>query len=155
MRVNSKDVYEWIEHKLGKKDPIVGERICPFAKKTVETKTIQVVHGVRDLGPQIDHCCDLFDTLALECVVIYIQYKISEARLSQICGRGHKQNPNYAVMYDHPSNNGLHRGVSFSFGKCPLVFIQPLKELKEAQGKLRKTAYYDNWGITHDDDMFY
>ena len=155
VRVSSKDVYEWIEQTVSKKNPKVGERICPYAEKTLKAKTIQIVPGKSNLVDQIFHCCNLFGSLALECVVIYIQYKISENKLARICGEGHEGNPNFAVLYDHPDNAGLHKGVSFSFGKCPLIFIQPLKELKDAQSKLGRTAYYKRWGLCPDDDMFY
>jgi len=155
VRVSSKDVYDWIEQIVSKKNPEVGERICPYAAKTVEAKTIQVMPGESDLGNKINHCCNLFGSLALECVVIYIQYKITERELSNICSQAHESNPNFAVLYDHPDNAGLHKGVSFSFGKCPLIFIQPLKELKDAQSKLRRTAYYKRWGLDGDNDMFY
>jgi len=155
VRVSSKDVYDWIEQIVSKKNPKVGERICPYAAKTVKAKTIQVMLGESDLVDQIRHCGNLFGSLALECVIIYIQYKISEKELARICAKGHQNNPNFAVLYDHPDNAGLHKGVSFSFGKCPLIFIQPLKELKDAQSKLRRTAYYRRWGLDGDNDMFY
>ena len=41
-------------------------------------------------------------------------------------------------MYDHPDNKGTHEGVSFSFKKAPLIFIQSLPKLKEAQKILDK-----------------
>jgi hypothetical protein len=155
VRVSSKDVEDWIEQVVSKKNPKVGERICPYAEKTLKAKAIQIVPGKSNLVDQIRHSCSIFSALALECVIIYIQYKISEKELARICAKGHQSNPNFAVLYDHPDNAGLHKGVSFSFGKCPLIFIQPLKELKDAQSKLRRTSYYKRWGLDSDNDMFY
>lgn len=153
--VSSKDVEDWIKQVVSKKNSKVGERICPYAAKTLKTKAIQIVPGKSNLVDQICHGCNLFGSLALECIIIYIQYKITEKALSQICRKAHKLNTAYAVFYDHPDNNGLHKGVSFSFGKCPLIFVQPLKELKDAQSKLRRTSYYKSWGLRPNDDMFY
>ena len=153
--VGSKEVYDWIRETIGKTNKKVGKAICPFAKASVEAKAIQVVPGKSDLVDQINHCCNLFSSLALDCVVIYVQYKITEQELAKVCGKGQKKNPSYAVMYDHPDNDGLHQGVSFSFGKCPLIFIQELSKLKDAQSRLRRTSYYQSWGIDPDDDMFY
>lgn len=154
-RVDSKQVYDWIEQKISKTDPKVGAAICPFAKKTLETKAIQVVPGKSDLVDQIDHCCAVFTGLALDIVVIYIQYTITEEKLSDLCAEAHERNPKFAIMYDHPDNDGLHKGVSFSFQKCPLVMIQDLSKLKNAQSKLRRTSYYRTWGLDDNDDMFY
>ena len=153
--VSSKDVYDWIEHKISQADPKTGVAICPFAKKTIAEKKIQVVPGKSNLVDQIHHCCNLFDSLALDCVVIYVQYKITESQLQEICSQAHQNNSKYAILYDHPDNDGLHKGVSFSFGKCPLIMIQSLSQLKDAQSKLRRTAYYRIWGLDPDDGMFY
>jgi hypothetical protein len=60
-----------------------------------------------------------------------------------------------AILYDHPANNGKHKGVSFSYGKLPLVLIQPLDKLQEAQAKLRKSSYYKDWELDPQDEMFY
>ena len=154
-RVSSEDVYEWIRTRISKADPKVGKAICPFAKASLETKAIQVVPGKSNLVDQIDHCCNLFNSLALDIVVIYVQYTITEKTLSSICAKAHRKNKNYAIMYDHPENDGLHRGVSFSFGKCPLIMIQSLSKLKDAQSKLRRTDYYRAWGLDPDDGMLY
>jgi hypothetical protein len=153
--VSSKDVQDWIKQVVSKKNPKVGERICPYAEKTLKAKAIEIVPGKSNLVDQIHHCCSIFDALALECIIIYIQYKITEEALSKVCRKAHKLNPNYAVFYDHPDNNGKHKGVSFSFGKCPLIFVQPLKELKDAQSKLGRTSYYKHWGLNPNDSMFY
>jgi len=154
-RVSSEDVYDWIRTKISKTDPNVGKAICPFAKKSLEAKAIQVVPGKSDLVDQINHCCNIFNSLALDIVVIYVQYKITEKKLSSICAKAHSKNKNYAIMYDHPDNDGLHRGVSFSFGKCPLIMIQSLSKLKDAQSKLRRTGYYRAWGLDPNDGMLY
>ena len=155
VRISSKDVYDWIREKISKTNPTVGKAICPFAKTSLKTKAIQVVPGKSNLVDQIDHCCNLFDSLALDCVVIYVQYKITEKQLSKICERAHKNNPNFAVLYDHPDNDGKHKGVSFSFGKCALIMIQKLEQLKQAQKKLQKTDWYRAWGLNPNDAMFY
>ena len=154
-RVSSKDVYDWIRTKISKTNPKIGKAICPFAKASLETKAIQVVPGKSNLVDQIDHCCNLFNSLALDIVIIYVQYTIKEKQLSKIVSKAHKKNSNYAIMYDHPDNDGLHQGVSFSFGKCPLIMIQSLSKLKDAQSKLRRTSYYQSWGLDPNDDMLY
>lgn len=153
--VGSKEVYDWIREKISKTDKDVGEAICPFAKKSLEAKAIQIVPGKSNLVDQISHCCNLFNSLALDCVVIYVQYSITEERLQQACQTAQEHNKEYAVMYDHPDNDGTHRGVSFSFGKCALIMIQRLSKLKNAQSRLRRTSYYQSWGLDPDDDMFY
>jgi hypothetical protein len=155
VRISSKDVYDWIREKISKTNPTVGKAICPFAKTSLKTKAIQVVPGKSNLVDQIDHCCNLFDSLALDCVVIYVQYKITEKELSKICRKAYKQNSEFAILYDHPDNAGLHKGVSFSFGKAPLIMIQRLKQLKNAQRQLQKTDYYESWGLNPNDAMFY
>lgn len=153
-RVDSKDVEQWIREELTQPNPATGKAICPFAKKTLETEAIQIVPAKTDLVAQIDHCCSVFDLLNLDIVVVYIQFEITEKKLSGIAAKAHKRNPKYAVLYDHPDNTGLHQGVSFSYQKCPLVMIQSLPKLKDAQSILRRTGYYDAWGLD-DPDMFY
>lgn len=153
--VSSKDVYDWIRKTVIKKNKGVDQRICPFAEKVLKDKAIQVLPGKSELRDQIAHCCDIFDIFALDIVIIYIQYKITEKDLSKACAAGAKANPLYAVFYDHPDNSGLHKGVSFSFKKCPLILIQKLDKLKEAQKKLRATSWYEDWGLDPNDTMFY
>jgi len=153
--VSSKDVYDWIGKVVAKKNAKTGKAICPFAKRTLQEKKIQVVPGRNSLLDQINHCAGLFGILNLDIVIIYINYPITERRLSKICEKSHQSNPDYAILYDHPDNAGLHQGVSFSFGRCPLVFIQNLKKLKTAQKQLRKTDWYKTWDIEPDDAMFY
>jgi hypothetical protein len=87
-------------------------------------------------------------------VVLYIDYKISEQRLATICEQAHKNKLHMAVMYDHPDNKGLHRGVSFSYKRKPLVMIQPLDKLKDAQARLRRSGWYEAWGV-EDLEQFY
>jgi hypothetical protein len=154
-KISSKDVYEWIRTKISTRNSKTGKAICPFAKATLETEAIQVVHGKPNLVDQINHCCNLFDTLALDCVVIILQHTITESALAKLCNQAHKNNAQFAILYDHPDNKGLHKGVSFSFGKAPLIMIQRLKQLKNAQRQLQKTDYYESWGLDPNDSMFY
>ena len=153
--VSSKDVYDWIGKVVAKKNAKTGKAICPFAKRTLQEKKIQVVPGKSGLLDQINHCAGLFGILNLDIVIIYINYSITERKLSKICEKSHKNNPNFAVLYDHPDNDGLHKGVSFSFGKCALIMIQKLDQLKQAQKKLQKTDWYKAWGLDPNDAMFY
>lgn len=153
-RVDSKDVETWIREKLTKKHTASGKAICPFAKKTLETKSFQIVPAKTDIVGQVGHCCSIFDILGLDIVIFYIQFAITEKRLSNLCARAHEHNPNYAIMYDHPDNAGLHKGVQFSYQKCPLVFIQKLDKLKQAQQQLGKSGYYEAWGLD-DSEQFY
>jgi hypothetical protein len=154
-RVSSKDVYDWIRGKVSKTDRKVGKAICPFAEASVKAKAIQVVPGKSNLVDQVNHCCSIFNIFALDIIIIYIQYPITEQQLAKVCEQSHKKNNQFAIMYDHPDNDGLHRGVSFSFQKAPLIFIQDLNKLKDAQSKLRRTSYYRSWRIDPNDSMFY
>ena len=52
-------------------------------------------------------------------------------------------------------NNKKVKGVQFSFQKAPLLFIQDLNKLRDAQRRLQKTDYYRVWGLDGDSDMFY
>lgn len=154
-KVSSKDVYDWIRTKISTRNSKVGKAICPYAKATLKAEAIQIVHGKSNLVDQINHCCNLFGTFALDCVVIIVQHTITESSLSKICNQAHKRNSQFAILYDHPDNNGKHKGVSFSFGKAPLIMIQRLKQLKNAQRQLQKTDYYESWGLNPNDSMFY
>ena len=87
-------------------------------------------------------------------VVLWIDYKISEKRLASICQQAHHNKLHMAIMYDHPLNKGLHKGVSFSYKRKPLVMIQPLEKLKKAQQQLKKTGWYEAWDI-EDFEQFY
>ena len=153
--VGSKDIEKWIRQVVAKTHKASGAAICPFAKRTLEDRKIQITPAKVDVLDQIDLCCDLFNSLALDIVILYFTDQITERKLSDICKRAHKRNPDYAVMYDHPDNDGLHKGVQFSYQKAPLIFIQDLNKLKDAQSKLSKTDYYRVWGLDVDSDMFY
>jgi len=153
--VGSKDIEKWIRQVVAKTHKASGAAICPFAKRTLADRKIQISMAKEDVLDQIDLCCDLFNSLALDIVILYFTDQITERKLSNICKRAHKQNPDYAIMYDHPTNDGLHKGVQFSYQKAPLLFIQDLNKLKDAQSKLSKTDYYRVWGLDVDSDMFY
>ena len=108
----------------------------------------------KDVLDQIVHCCSLFNIFNLDIVILYFTDKITEKKLSQLCKTAHKQNPMFAIMYDHPDNNGLHKGVSFSYGKAPLIMIQGMAKLKQAQQKLRESGYYEKWDIDSFDQFY-
>jgi hypothetical protein len=153
--VGSKDIEKWIRQVVAKTHKASGAAICPFAKRTLEDRKIQITPAKTDVLDQIDQCCGLFVSLGLDVVILYFNNQITERQLASICKRAHKRNPDYAVMYDHPDNDGPHKGVQFSFQKAPLIFIQDLNKLKDAQSRLRKTSYYRDWGLDADGDMFY
>ena len=155
MAVGSKDIEKWIRQVVAKTHKASGAAICPFAKRTLEDRKIQISMAKEDVLDQIDLCCDLFNSLNLDIVILYFTHEITERKLSNLCKRAHQQNPEFAIMYDHPDNNGLHKGVSFSFQKTPLIFIQDLNKLNDAQRRLQKTDYYRSWGLDDDSDMFY
>lgn len=155
MAVGSKDIEKWIAGQVAKVHKETGTAICPFAKRVLQDKTIQITPAKVDVLDQIDQCCDLFGTFNLDIVIIFFNHEITEKKLSNLCAKAHKQNPNHAIMYDHPDNAGLHKGVQFSFQKAPLIFIQDLNKLKDAQSRLSKTDYYRVWGLDVDSDMFY
>jgi hypothetical protein len=119
-RITSKDVYAWIEQAGGETDSNTGEAFCSYAKATVKTKTIQVVPGEFNLIHQINHCGSIFDALALQCVILYIQYKITESKLKQQCAQAQTLNPNYSIHYQYPHQDRPH-----VFQKAPLIFIKP------------------------------
>ena len=152
--VSSKDVYDWIKGHVAKKNPKTGKAVCPFAARTIKERSLYVLPAKVDVVDQIGHCCGLFAPFHFDIVILYIRYKITEKRLSDLCRQAHQNNPNFAILYDHPSNKGLHKGVQFSFQKAPLIMIQDLSKLKDAQQQLRTTGYYDAWGLD-DLDMFY
>lgn len=148
MAVGSKaDIEKWIGQVVAKKHKASGATICPFAKKTLEDRKIQIAMAKKDVLSQISHCCGLFNIFHLDIVILYFTYEITERKLSNICKRAHQQNPTYAIMYDHPDNDGLHKGVSFSYGKAPLIMIQGMAKLKQAQQKLKQSGYYEKWDI--------
>lgn len=153
--VGSKDIEKWIRQVVAKKHKASGATICPFAKKTIEDRKIQITMAKKDVLDQIVHCCGLFNIFNLDIVILYFTHKISEKRLAEICKQAHKQNPKFAIMYDHPYNNKKIKGVQFSFQKAPLLFIQDLNKLRDAQSRLQKTDYYRVWGLDADSDMFY
>lgn len=155
MAVGSKDIEDWIRQVVIKTHKASKQPVCPFAKRTLQDRKIQIVPGKEDVLAQIDHCCALFNTLALDIVILYFNYKITERKLANICAKAHKRHPAFAVMFDHPDNDGPHKGVSFSFGKAPLLFIQDLRRLNDAQQQLRRTNYYNAWGLDPNGSMFY
>ena len=142
-----RDIEKWIGQVVAKKHKASGATICPFAKKTLEDRKIQITMAKEDVLSQIGTCCDLFNSLNLDIVILYFNREITERKLSNLCKKAHKNNPNSAIMYDHPDNDGLHKGVSFSYGKLPLIMIQDMAKLKQAQLKLKESGYYEKWDI--------
>lgn len=142
-----KDIEKWIGQVVAKKHKESGATICPFAKKTLQDRKIQITVAKKDVLSQINHCCGLFNVFHLDIVILYLEQPITEKKLSNLCQKAHKQNPKFAIMYDHPDNDGLHKGVSFSYGKLPLIMIQDLEKLKQAQKILKKSGYYQKWDI--------
>ena len=155
MAVESKDIEKWIRQVVIKKDKKNPTPVCPFAKRTLQDRKMQIAMAKKDVLSQIDHCCSLFNIFHLDIVILYFNHKITEKKLSDLCKKAHKKNNKFAILYDHPDNKGLHKGVSFSFQKAPLLFIQDLNKLKDAQSRLQKTNYYRDWGLDADSDMFY
>ncbi len=153
--VGSKDIEKWIGQVVAKTHKASGKAICPYAKKTLQDRKVQITMAKKNVLAQIDHCCSLFSIFHLDIVVLYFPYKINEKKLSSVCKKGFENNPDYAMLYDHPDNKGKHKGVSFSYGKAPLLMIQNLNKLKNAQQQLRKSNYYDAWGLDPNDSMFY
>ena len=149
-----KDIEKWIRQVVAKTHKASGAAICPFAKRTLEDRKIQITMAKKDVLSQIDHCCGLFDIFSLDIVILYITDEITERKLSNLCKRAHQQNPNYAILYDHPDNDGLHKGVSFSYGKLPLIMIQGMAKLKQAQHKLKQSGYYEKWSIDSFDQFY-
>ena len=154
MAVGSKDIEDWIRGQVAKKNKKTKQAICPFAKATLQNKKVAIVKSKDNLLAQINQLCDLFSVLHYDVIIIYFNVKISERRLDNICKKTHTKYRHLAVMYDHPFNDGKHKGVSFSFGKAPLIFIQSLPKIKQAQKLLKKTGYYKAWGLK-DTNQFY
>lgn len=154
MADESKLIENWIKGQIAKVHKKTGKAICPFAKKTIQDKTIQITKAKVNLLDHIIHCCHMIPIFRLDIVVLYIDYKISEQRLATICEQAHGNKLHMAVMYDHPDNKGLHKGVSFSYKRKPLVMIQPMDKLKDAQGRLRRSGWYEAWGV-EDLEQFY
>lgn len=142
-----KDIEKWIRQVVAKTHKASGAAICPFAKRTLQDRKIQITVAKEDVLSQIGTCCDLFNSLNLDIVILYFNREITERKLSNLCKKAHQQNSTYAIMYDHPDNDGLHKGVSFSYGKLPLIMIQDMAKLKQAQHKLKQSGYYDKWSI--------
>lgn len=149
------EILEWIRTKVATVDRKTKQAICPFAKKTLQTNKIHITEAKGDVLRHIVQCCDVFPIFDLDIIILYFNTAISEKRLSKICAEAHQQRQNYAILYDHPSNKGLIKGTQFSFQKKPLIMIQDLNKLKDAQSKLKRTAYYTAWGLSPSDDMFY
>jgi hypothetical protein len=151
--IDSKQVEDWIRQ-IGEKVEKTGHPICPYAKKSIQQKSIQIQNARHNVLDQCLQYCDLFGALGLDAVVIYFNYPISEKKLSNLARRVHRLRSNFAVLYDHPKNKGLHKGIQFSFQKAPLLIMQEYRKLKHAQTQLKKTDYYRAWGLEHDQDMF-
>ena len=149
-----KDIEKWIRQVVAKTHKKSGAAICPFAKRTLQNDKIQISPAKVDVLDQIDHCCGLFNIFHLDIVILYFTRKITERKLSKICEQAHQHNPEFAILYDHPDNNGLHKGVSFSYGKAPLIMIQGLAKLKQAQQKLKRSGWYEKWGIDKMDQFY-
>ena len=149
-----KDIEKWIRQVVAKTHKSSQQPVCPFAKKTLEDGKIQISPAKTDVLDQIDLCCDLFYSLNLDIVILYFTDEITERKLSNLCKRAHKNNPDYAIMFDHPDNDGLHKGVSFSYGKLPLLMIQDMAKLKQAQRKLKQSGYYEKWSIDSFDQFY-
>tara|TARA_R100000234_G_scaffold51041_1_gene30597 strand:+ start:951 stop:1430 length:480 start_codon:yes stop_codon:yes gene_type:complete len=152
--VGSKDIEQWIRGQVIKRHKASGKAICPFAKKVIEDKTFSITPAKSNVLAQINQCCSLFSVLGLDIVILYFNHRITRNKIKNICQKAHEQHPNFAILYDHPDNKGLHKGVSFSFKKAPLIMIQDLRKLKEAQKILRKSGWYEAWGLA-DFEMFY
>ena len=150
----SKLIENWIRGQIAKVNKKTGKAICPFAKKTLQDKTIQITKAKTNLLDHIIHCCHMVPIFKFDIVVLWIDYKISEKRLASICQQAHHNKLHMAIMYDHPLNKGLHKGVSFSYKRKPLVMIQPLEKLKKAQQQLKKSGWYEAWDI-EDFEQFY
>jgi len=151
--IDSKQVEDWIRQ-IGEKVAKTGFPICPYVKKSIQQKSIQIQPARHNVLDQCLQYCDLFGTLGLDAVVIYFNYPISEKKLSNLARRVHKLRSHFAVLYDHPKNKGLHKGIQFSFQKAPLLIMQEYRKLKNAQTQLKKTDYYRAWGLEDDQDMF-
>lgn len=147
MAEESKLIENWIRGQIAKVHKTSGKAICPYAKKTLQDQTIQITKAKVNLLDHIIHCCHMVPIFKLDIVVLYIDYKISESRLASICQQAHANKLHMAVMYDHPANKGLHKGVSFSYKRKPLVMVQPLDKLQKAQRQLKKTGWYEAWGV--------
>jgi len=145
--VGSKDIEDWIRGQVAKKNKKTQQAICPFAEATLKNKKVAIIPSKDDVLVQVNQLCDIFSALNYDVVIIYFNVKVSETKLQTICNNAHKRRPNVAVMYDHPINNGKHRGVNFSFGKAPLIFIQSLPKIKQGQKLLERSGYYKAWGI--------
>tara|TARA_S200002703_G_scaffold114700_2_gene100210 strand:+ start:528 stop:1037 length:510 start_codon:yes stop_codon:yes gene_type:complete len=150
----SKQIEKWIRQVVAKTHKESKSPVCPYAKTTLEDGKIQISPAKTDVLDQIDICCSLFTVFGLDIVILYFNNKITEKNLSAVCKKAHKKNPAFAIMYDHPANNGLHKGVSFSYGRKPLVMIQDLAKLKRAQKHLKRTGYYDKWGLDGLDQFY-
>ena len=61
--VESKDIEKWIGQVVAKKHKASGATICPFAKKTLEDRKIQITMAKENVLDQIVHCCSLFLSL--------------------------------------------------------------------------------------------
>jgi len=147
-----KDIVKWISNVIGKKHKASGIAPCPFANKVIKDKTYEIIKAKTDLAKQVTHLCDIIDIFKLDIIIVYCDNTVIEKNLKKICNSIQKNKPHTAVMYDHPTNNGLVKGMQFSYQKCPLVMIQPMKKLKAAQKTLRKKT---NWyQIVGNEDMF-
>lgn len=146
-------ILDWIKTHIAVPHPHTGAAICPFAQQTIKQRRYEILPARRDLQQQIQQICDIFDVMALDIVILYVDYAISSTRLNKICESAHQSNPKHAVLYDHPKNAGLTKGVQFSYQKKPLVMIQNLAQLKSAQQKIPN--WYKAWGLEQNDPMFY
>jgi len=145
--VGSKDIEDWIRGQVARRNKKTKQAICPFAKKTLQDKKLAIIPSKNNVLVQVNNLCDIFAVLHYDVVIIYFNDEISEKQLETICQQAHKRRPDVAVMYDHPRNKGKHKGVSFSFKKAPLLFIQSLQKIKDAQKLLERSGYYKAWGI--------
>jgi len=146
------DILKWVRTKIAKKHKKTGITPCPFASKALKDKNYQIIQAKDNLSEQVNHLCDVIDIFKLDIIILHIEYPITLKKIESVCRRAQKRKPDVAVLYDHPENDGLIKGMQFSYQKCPLIMIQPMEKLKAARRLLReKTDYYQKVG---NEDMF-
>ena len=86
-----KDIEKWIRQVVAKTHKASGAAICPFAKRTLQDRKIQITVAKEDVLSQIGTCCDLFNSLNLDIVILYFNREITERKLSNLCKKAHQQ----------------------------------------------------------------
>lgn len=145
-------ILHWIlEHVARPQKKLDGLAICPFAKKAIVTQRYRINGCVRPLKRRLFAACESFDANNIDIHILYID-SISLPYHKKLTAEANERFPELAILYDNKENNGLIRGLQFSYQRKHLWMIQSRPQLQQYQKILRdKTNWYQ---LVKSDEMF-